>query len=362
MKDLGKKARVATQPVTQTTARAARRPAVERALPPEGQLAPSGLPEADKVSFFSIADDDAGQRLDNYLFKLAKGVPKSHVYRIIRAGEVRINRKRVDATYRIEAGDELRVPPLRVAQRQSKTPVRAASFPVLFEDEHLLIIDKPAGVAVHGGSGVSFGVIEQLRAHGALTQPHGAFLELVHRLDRDTSGVLMLAKKRAALVAVQDDMREGRLDKRYLVLVAGDWINTRQHVRLPLEKYLINDGERRVRVAEGGLAAHTVFSLRERFGAFSLLEAELKTGRTHQIRVHLAHLGFPIVGDDKYGDRPDARAAARIAQSLGFKRMFLHAWRLALTHPATGEPLVVEAPLPPVCSQFMEALRHAPTI
>ena len=176
---------------------------------------------ADKVSFSLISPDDAGQRLDNYLFKLAKGVPKSHVYRIIRGGEVRINKKRVDATYRIVAGDELRMPPLRVAAARPMSAVRPAVFPVLFEDDHLLIINKPAGVAVHGGSGVSFGVVEQLRAHGLQTRPAGAFLELAHRLDRDTSGVLMLAKKRLALTAIHDALRDGRIDKRYLAITVG---------------------------------------------------------------------------------------------------------------------------------------------
>jgi len=339
MKDLGKKAQPPVEP---------------------DDLARIG---GDKVSHFSIVADDAGQRLDNYLFKIAKGVPKSHVYRIIRGGEVRINRKRVDATYRIMAGDEVRMPPLRVAAPRPMSGVRPAQFPVLFEDEHILVINKPAGVAVHGGSGVSFGVVEQLRAHGLQTRPNGAFLELVHRLDRDTSGLLMLAKKRSALTALHEAMREGRVDKRYLALVAGHWPNARQHVKAPLEKYLINNGERRVRVSADGMPAHTIFSLRERLGPYSLLEAELKTGRTHQIRVHLAHLGFPIVGDDKYGDHVEVSDRhGRTARDAGFRRMFLHAWRLALTHPATGEALVIEAPLAPDCDQFLNILRHVEAI
>jgi len=328
-----------------------------------------GLPEADEktvpdagaVRFFRVDADSAGQRLDNYLFKIAKGVPKSHVWRIIRGGEVRINRKRVDNTYRLVAGDELRLPPLRVAERPDRLPARPATFPILFEDEHLLVIDKPAGVAVHGGSGVSFGVVEQLRAHALQEHPHGSFLELVHRLDRETSGVLMLAKKRSALTALHETFRAGAIDKRYLALVLGDWTNARQHVRAPLEKYLINDGERRVRVAADGMAAHTVFSLRERFGHCSLVEAELKTGRTHQIRVHLAHLGFPIVGDPKYGDGPAYAAAQRRFASAGFARMFLHAWRLALAHPASGAPLVCEAPLPADCTALLATLRAGRT-
>ena len=340
MKDLGKFPRVGPKPG------------------PAGGAGPGAgeRPRADQVSHIRIDAEHAGQRLDNYLFRLAKGVPKSHVYRIIRGGEVRINRRRVDATYRLEAGDEVRVPPLRVAARASATPVPPAGFPVLHEDEHLLVIDKPAGVAVHGGSGVSFGVVEQLRARAG---QQGAFLELVHRLDRDTSGVLVLAKKRSALTGLQDDWRAGRIDKRYLALVAGDWTNARQHVRAPLQKYLINDGERRVRVAPDGLPAHTVFELRERLAGFSLLEAELKTGRTHQIRVHLAHQGFPIVNDAKYGDLPHAHPAWQRARAAGFRRMFLHAWRLAFNHPASGAPLVCTAPLPAECDQFLEVLRHA---
>ena len=333
MKDLGKKA---------------------QGLP---EAAAKPVPDPGAVRFFRVDAESAGQRLDNYLFKLAKGVPKSHVYRIIRGGEVRINRKRVDATYRLAAGDELRLPPLRVAERADRTPARPATFPVLFEDEHLIVIDKSAGVAVHGGSGVSFGVVEQLRAHGLIERPHGSFLELVHRLDRETSGVLMLAKKRSVLTALHETFRNGAIDKRYLALVVGDWTNARQHVRAPLEKYLINDGERRVRVAADGMPAHTVFALRERFGDCTLLEVELKTGRTHQIRVHLAHLGFPIVGDPKYGDGTPVQAAQALLRGLGFTRMFLHAWRLSLQHPVTGAPLVCEAPLPADCQALLATLR-----
>lgn len=313
---------------------------------------------SDKVRLFRVDADDAGQRIDNFLLKLAKGVPKSHVYRVIRGGEVRVNKKRVDVTYRLEIGDELRVPPMRLAKVQP-VAVRAAEFPVLFEDEYLLVIDKPAGLAVHGGSGVSFGVVEQLRA----ARPDARFLELVHRLDRETSGVLMLAKKRAALVGLHEQIRAGQLDKRYLVLVQGDWQNARQHVRLALHKTQNADGERHVRAVdedhEHAVSAHTIFNLREKFHTgqtgFALLEAELKTGRTHQIRVHLSSLGFPIAGDEKYGDFALNKELAR-PSNRQLKRMFLHAWHLGLRHPVTGEAMQIEAPLPEDCQRFIDAL------
>lgn len=324
------------------------------------------VPLADRASLRMVDAEDVGQRIDNYLFRLAKGVPRSHVYRIIRGGEVRVNRKRVDATYRIAEGDVVRIPPLRIAERESRTQIRPANFPVLYEDDALLIINKPAGVAVHGGSGVSFGVVEQLRAYGLLTRPAGAFLELVHRLDRDTSGVLLLAKRRSALNGLHTALREGTISKLYHVLVAGDWTNSRQHVRAPLEKYLINNGERRVRVSPQGSPAHTIFNLRERFALFSLLEADLLTGRTHQIRVHLAHLGFPVVGDMKYGDHDLGSAeVAMQRQSIlahaGFKRMFLHATCVKFVHPLSGEPLTVHAPMPVECMHLLEGLRDAQT-
>jgi len=301
-----------------------------------------------------IGDESAGQRIDNFLMRTCKGVPKSHIYRILRSGEVRVNKGRVSAEYRLQHGDILRIPPIRVAlpSEARGTIVPAASFPIVYEDEHLLIIDKPAGVAVHGGSGVSFGVIEQLRQ----ARPQAKFLELVHRLDRETSGVLMLAKKRAALVGLHEQIRENRMDKRYLACVHGDWRDARRVVKVPLHKYLTGDGERRVRVQDDGQTAHTVFNLVRRFDGYALLEAELKTGRTHQIRVHLQHLGTPILGDEKYGDYAFNRELSRSGAKPQLKRMFLHAYRLKLLHPATGEPLLVEAPLPPECERFLQQL------
>lgn len=313
------------------------------------------MPDVSKnsVTRALISDDEAGQRLDNYLLRICKGVPKSHIYRILRSGEVRVNKKRVEASYRLLIGDELRIPPVRIAERPEIVDDGAmirADLPLLFEDEALLAVNKPAGIAVHGGSGVSFGVIEALRRQ----RPEAKFLELAHRLDRDTSGILLVGKKRSALTALHDMFRDGgrAADKRYLVLVAGRWMDEKKDVRLPLHKYLLDNGERRVRVAEDGKFSHTVFRLLKRFERFSLLEAQLKTGRTHQIRVHLAHLGFPIAGDDKYGDFALNKALVK----EGLKRMFLHAWKMSFPHPLKDERLALEAPLPEALSGFVEYL------
>ena len=305
-----------------------------------------------QVQLLTISEEEAGQRIDNFLLRICKGVPKSHIYRVLRSGEVRVNKGRIDQTYRLTEGDIVRVPPVRVAEKTEST-APGAEFTILLEDSHLLVIDKPAGVAVHGGSGVSYGVIEQLRA----SRPDAKFLELVHRLDRDTSGVLMLAKKRSALTNLHEQMRDGVTDKRYLVLVHGDWQNARQHIKLPLHKYTAADGERRVRVQADGLASHTVFSLQKRYGAFALLEAELKTGRTHQIRVHLASSGYAIVGDDKYGDFALNRVLQKAEGGrIAFRRMFLHAHQITFTHPDTGRAVTLNAALPADCERFLKSL------
>lgn len=306
----------------------------------------------ESVTFLTIDESGEAQRIDNFLFRHLKGVPKSHIYRILR-GEVRVNKKRVDQTYRLQMGDVLRIPPIRVAQKEELTEVYipALELPILYEDDALLVINKPAGLAVHGGSGVSFGVIEQMRR----ARPQAKFLELVHRLDRETSGVLLLAKKRSALTAMHEIMREGNSDKRYLTLVLGQWHNLKQHVKLPLHKFDTPQGEKRVMVREGGQASHTIFNLQKNWPGFSLLEAQLKTGRTHQIRVHLSHLGFPIAGDDKYGDF--ARNKALMKQ--GLKRMFLHAHSIAFAHPLSGEPMLISAPLPPELDSFVAILDAA---
>jgi 23S rRNA pseudouridine955/2504/2580 synthase len=313
--------------------------------------------ERNSVQLVTISDEEAGQRIDNYLLRICKGVPKSHIYRILRSGEVRVNKGRIDQLYRLQTGDVVRIPPIRTAEKAAgSAPVPGAEFAIVHEDTHLLVIDKPAGVAVHGGSGVSYGVIEQLRA----ARPQAKFLELVHRLDRETSGLLLLAKKRSALTHLHDQMREGTTDKRYLTMVAGDWKNPRQHVKLPLHKYTTADGERRVVVQAGGQEAHTVFNLLRKWEGYALLEAELKTGRTHQIRVHLASSGFPILGDEKYGDFALNKQLQKANDTRGaLKRMFLHAYRITFQHPETGQPLTLTAPLPPECERFLVSLGQA---
>jgi len=311
---------------------------------------------ADRVAHLVVGEDGAGQRLDNYLMKLARGVPKSHVYRIVRSGEVRVNGARAAVDQRLAPGDRLRVPPIRISTAPPPAPVpRGDMPPILYEDEHLIAVDKPAGMAAHGGSGIAFGLIEQVRA----ARPDQPFLELAHRLDRETSGILLLAKTRRALVGLHEQLREGCIDKRYLALVKGDWRNDRQHVRAALAKYQTREGERRVAVHAEGLPSHTIFNLRERFGRFSLLEAELKTGRTHQIRVHLAHLGFPVVGDDKYGDFELNRQVARGSFGARLGRMFLHACATRFAHPVSGAAVDLLAPLPRDCEDFLRSLHGA---
>ncbi|MEJ8848970.1 RluA family pseudouridine synthase [Variovorax rhizosphaerae] len=315
-------------------------------------------PEAAEVRFLTVDDESAGQRLDNFLFRHLKGVPKTHVYRIIRSGEVRINKGRVQAETRIEAGDVLRLPPVRVSARSEEgatPPAPAREFPLLYEDDAMLAIDKPAGVAVHGGSGVSFGVIEQLRT----ARPGAKFLELVHRLDRETSGVLLVAKKRSALVALQDQFRERETGKTYLALVDGEWPASRKVLDASLAKYLLPDGERRVRVVAkehaDAMRAVTLVRVKARITLpgethpMSLLAVTIKTGRTHQIRVHLASEGHAIGGDDKYGNFERNRAL----QKAGLKRMFLHAWRLQFNHPTSGERIAVQAMLPPELARLL---------
>jgi 23S rRNA pseudouridine955/2504/2580 synthase len=310
----------------------------------------------DAVNWLAVGEDGQGQRVDNYLAKILKGVPKSHVYRILRSGEVRVNRHRVAPDTRLNVGDQLRIPPIRASSptnRGAGTPgLPIALPPILFEDDTLIALDKPAGLAVHGGSGVAFGVIERLRR----ARPEATFIELVHRLDRDTSGILLVAKRRPALVALHAQLRDGAIDKRYSVLVRGKWRDALRAVELALTTYVTAEGERRVRVDTRGRLARTVFRRVDVWPnarpPVSLLDAELDTGRTHQIRVHLTHLGFPLAGDDKYGDFAWNKDLAR----QGLKRMFLHAHRIALTHPLTGADLAVESPLPAELSAFVARL------
>lgn len=296
-----------------------------------------------RVLWLEVGEEGATQRIDNFLLRYLKGVPKSHVYRVLRSGEVRVNSGRVKPEYRLQAGDRVRVPPVRVAEKKPAA-ARPLHLPVAFEDGALIVIDKPSGVAVHGGSGVSYGVIESLRVE----RPQAKFLELVHRLDRDTSGLLMVAKKRSALVELHRMLREGEVDKRYLAVVKGAWRGEAE-IRASLHKYVTSQGERRVAVREDGQVAVTRVKALKVKSEASLLELRLLTGRTHQIRVHLAHSGHPVLGDDKYGDFELNRALAK----EGVQRLFLHASKLSLRHPLTGEALKWASELPGEMKAFM---------
>jgi 23S rRNA pseudouridine955/2504/2580 synthase len=318
--------------------------------PPDSRQAAAGKAES-QVRWVEVDDGSDGQRLDNFLMRLCKGVPKTHLYKAIRSGEVRVNRGRAQADTRIKTGDQVRIPPLRLPAPGRPAAVPAVEFPVLFEDGHLLVVDKPAGVAVHGGSGVAHGVIEQLRA----ARPEARFLELAHRLDRETSGILVLAKRRSTLVALHEDLRQGRWEKRYQALVRGDWGRARD-IRRPLLRTINAAGERQVRVDEQGQYAHTRVRPLRRFEGFTLIECLLKTGRTHQIRVHVASEGHPIAGDERYGDF----AWNRQLQRTGLRRMFLHAESLQLLHPATGQRVAITSPLPTACTDFLATLLALP--
>jgi 23S rRNA pseudouridine955/2504/2580 synthase len=331
-----------------------------------------GNPAAQRpqVQTVCVDEDEAEQRVDNFLMRHLKGVPKTHIYRLIRAGDVRVNKGRVKADTRLQAGDLVRLPPVRVSERalekatvmrQGATGFTARNFKVLMEDDSLLVMDKPAGVAVHGGSGVSFGVIEQLR----MTRPQAKFLELVHRLDRETSGLLLVAKKRSALKNLQDQFRARQTGKTYLALVKGAWPDKLKVLDKPLYKYLVagedpQAGERRVRVVSRddpeGMPSVSLVRVQAKGPGYSLLAVTIRTGRTHQIRVHLASEGHPIVGDDKYGDFELNKALARAEAQPGLRRMFLHAWRLRFDHPVTGERLELTSELPPELAQFSQAV------
>jgi len=299
-----------------------------------------------QVTWLEVGEESEAQRVDNFLLRALKGVPKSHVYRVLRSGEVRVNSGRVKPEYRLKIGDKVRVPPVRVSASGPKPPLKPIKFPIVHEDPSLVVIDKPSGTAVHGGSGVSYGVIESLRAE----RPQAKMLELAHRLDRDTSGLLLIAKKRSALVELHRMLREGEVEKIYLAIVKGRWQGGKRELRESLHKYVNARGERRVSVHSGGQAAATKVKPLAVSDQFSLLELRLLTGRTHQIRVHLAHAGHPVLGDDKYGDFELNRALVR----QGVKRLFLHARRLACKHPASGEKHVFEAPVPADMREFME--------
>ena len=331
-------------------------------------------PQSPSVQNLTIDEGSEGQRLDNFLFKILKGVPKTHVHRIIRSGEVRINKGRADSSTKVAFGDIIRVPPVRVSdsiQEKLDKPAPGKEFPILFEDDYFIAIDKPSGTAVHGGSGVSFGVIEQLRR----ARPEAKFLELVHRLDRETSGVLLIAKRRSALTNLQAQFKERETGKTYLALVLGNYPANKKVIDAPLHKYLDSNEERRVKVVAkddpNGMKSVTLVKVREeitvrpepvegqsvpktstssvRTDSLTLLEVTIKTGRTHQIRVHLQSVGHVIAGDDKYGDFEKNKLLAK----LGLKRMFLHAWRLQVAHPSTGEAMTVFSELPLELSRFI---------
>ena len=356
---------------------------------PAAPKTPEPITAPPQATLVTVDEDYAGQRLDNFLIRQLKGVPKTHVYRIIRSGEVRVNKGRAHADTRVEAGDIVRLPPVRTSERAEQkaqamqsvmTEVArhgasstvggyapAAEFPILFEDDFLLAIDKPAGVAVHGGSGVSFGIIEQLR----MARPEADFLELVHRLDRETSGILLIAKRRMALKLLQEQFRERETDKVYLALVSGNWPANQRVIDKALHKYLLPNGERRVKIVPNdhpdAMRSVTLVKVKTPIAAnhlapstpFTLLEVTIKTGRTHQIRVHLAGEGHPIAGDDKYGDFELNKALQRSsAGSASLKRMFLHAWSLKFNHPKTRKAVQLQASLPEELQQFLPS-RHS---
>lgn len=312
---------------------------------------------AAKRRIVEVTEHHAGQRLDNYLLRELKGAPRSLIYRIVRRGEVRVNRGRAAPDYRLRAGDMVRIPPLRLsAPDTAEVPSeaqRAALATVLFEDEQLLVIDKPAGMAVHGGSGVAAGVIEILRQ----TRPQGGFLELVHRLDRETSGCLLLAKRRSALTRLHADLRDNsgrtrRIDKRYLALLRGPWEGGTVSVEAGLRKGALRGGKKMITAGAQGRYAKSVIRLQEPYADSALVEIELLTGRTHQARVHCAHIDHPIAGDRKYGDKQ----FNGVMRQRGLRRLFLHASRLAFRHPAGGQRIRVESRLPPELRTVMEAL------
>jgi 23S rRNA pseudouridine955/2504/2580 synthase len=319
---------------------------------PATDLPPVRAPKS-PLTLRTVTADESGQRIDNFLMRHFKTVPRSRVYRLLRKGEVRVNRKRVDAEYRIQAGDEVRLPPVRIeadAQpgRPSSSLLELMERAVIFQDRHLLVIDKPAGVAVHGGSGMSFGVIETLRA----SRPRET-LELVHRLDRDTSGCLLVARDRSTLTALHALIRNGGMHKTYLALVAGSWQLGAKRIDAPLATDNRQHGERHVRVAAAGKDSVSVFKPVQFFGPLAtLMEVDIPTGRTHQIRVHASFAGHPLLGDDKYGDR--ARNAD--LKSHGLKRTFLHAQSVAFEWPGSGVPFHVSAPLPAELAAVLDAI------
>lgn len=307
-----------------------------------------------RVRIVTVDAGHEGQRIDNFLAGELKGVPRSLIYRVLRKGQVRVNKGRIKPEYRLRQGDQVRIPPVRLGP--SATPRIPESVgeqlrnAVLFEDDEILVLDKPAGLAVHAGSGLQFGAIEALRALRLQLR----FLELVHRLDRETSGCLLLAKSRPTLLALQEQLKSGQLDKRYLALTYGRWAQDSQTVDAPLRKNALSGGERMVIVSADGRSARTRFTVLARYADATLVEVLLETGRTHQIRVHAAHSGHPLAGDPKYGNE-DFNKHLRGA---GLRRMFLHAHRLGFTHPETGEYFDLGSPLPEALRELAQKLEQ----
>lgn len=301
------------------------------------------MAEGREVQWVEIAPEQAGQRIDNFLLTRLKGAPRALIYRIVRKGEVRVNKKRIKVTYRIQAGDMVRVPPLRLAPKEAVKEVSDNLRDVLLgsvlrESTDWMVLNKPSGLAVHGGSGVKIGLIEALRQ----VREDVTFLELVHRLDRDTSGCLLLAKSREALLSLNQSLKQHAMEKRYLALVSGRWPARKTFVSARLDRFDAGNGERRVRVDADGKVARTRFAVEETFERATLIEAEPVTGRTHQIRVHATHAGHPLLGDDKYS----SRESAALSRRLGVGRLFLHARSLSFPEPGSGRMITVKAPLP----------------
>ncbi|WP_028115162.1 23S rRNA pseudouridine(955/2504/2580) synthase RluC [Ferrimonas senticii] len=310
-----------------------------------------------QVQWVTITDDHAGQRIDNFLITFLKGVPKSLIYRLLRKGEVRVNKKRIKPEYKLADGDQLRIAPIRVAEPKPDAlpsanldKVKSLEKHIVYEDKVMLVLNKPSGIAVHGGSGLNFGVIEALRA----LRPEERNLELVHRIDRATSGLLMIAKKRSALKHLQDQLRQKTMRKQYLCLVKGRWPAKRRAIQAPLLKRELNTGERAVSVSPEGKPSETRFRIIESFSGATLMEASPVTGRTHQIRVHTQYAGHPIACDERYGDDYfDGQM-----QKQGLDRLFLHAFRLTFTHPVEETTMQLEAPLEPKLQTLLGKLRN----
>jgi 23S rRNA pseudouridine955/2504/2580 synthase len=304
------------------------------------------------VKLLTIDAEIAGQRIDNFLITKLKGVPKTHIYRLLRKGEIRVNKGRIKADYRLAEGDLVRIAPIRMGEpnnpiQASAGLIKALDSAILYEDDGILVVNKPSGLAVHGGSGVSLGLIEALRQ----VRPESKHLELVHRLDKETSGCILVAKKRSTLKALHEALRQGQMDKVYLALVVGQWPSNKKEINAPLLKNVLQSGERMVNVNPEGKASKTLFKVVQRFSDVTLVEAKPITGRTHQIRVHAKYGGHPIVGDEKYGyDDVNKRM-----KSLGVPRLFLHAAHLTFV-ATNGEKVTVNAPLDDVLTRALAAL------